>query len=220
MNEAISLMFWVVTFLAFASYLYFGVQAFTRIKKIPFRFFHHLPYELHDLYFDPRQRLPYLRYLLIVAVVSLFAYWEGLFVYPSLPISYVLLAIMTLFLFGLLSIFMFQPKRIETYLLMVTLYLVMAVAMLFFASYVLFVSPFGVWQGFLPWTTLGQGVFQLALLLNPTLKQWAVLEKVESGNEKPLYRRPTHFVMASTQWLTLANVLLWVVLTQLAWFIA
>jgi hypothetical protein len=55
--------------------------------------------------------------------------------------------------------------------------------------------------------------------MNPRLKDWALLEKVESTNEKPLYRRPTFFVMAYTQWLSLANVMLWVLLTQIEWLI-
>ncbi|MEY3431477.1 MAG: hypothetical protein RIS53_375, partial [Bacillota bacterium] len=71
----------------------------------------------------------------------------------------------------------------------------------------------------LPWTTLGQGIFQLIILLNPRLKDWALLEKVEGTNEKPLYRRPIQFVMAYTQWLSLANVMLWVLLTQIEWLI-
>jgi hypothetical protein len=142
-----------------------------------------------------------------------------MFVYPNLPITYVLLALMIIFLISTMGIFTLEPRKIEMYIWMVTLYGVSIVAILFLGSYVTFTSPYPQFQTFLPWTTLAQGIFQLSLLMNPRLKDWALLEKVESTNEKPLYRRPTFFVMAYTQWLSLANVMLWVLLTQIEWLI-
>lgn len=219
MNAPILWMLWVMVFVSFGTYLYLGITHYLVIKKTPFRFFQQLPFELHDIYFDHRQRVAPFRFLIVLGAVSLFAYWEGMFIYPSIPLSFVLLAMMTIFLLSMLGSFILQPKKIEMYIAMVTLYLVSIVAILFLSSYLTFMSPFSQWQTFLPWTTLGQGILQLLLVLNPRLKQWAVLEKVEAGNEKPLYRRPAHFVMAYTQWLSLANVLLWVILTQIEWFI-
>jgi hypothetical protein len=112
-----------------------------------------------------------------------------------------------------------RTKRIEPYLLLVTTYFVSAAAMFFLASYIILITPINPWHEFFPWTTLLQGVIQLGLLLNPKLKDWSKLEKVEGTNEKPLYRRPTHFVMAYTQWFTLFNVMIWVLLTQVAYLI-
>jgi hypothetical protein len=91
--------------------------------------------------------------------------------------------------------------------------------MFFLASYIILITPINPWHPYFPWTTLGQGIIQLGILLNPKLKDWAKLEKIEGTNEKPLYRRPTHFVMAYTQWFTLLNVMIWVLLTQVAYLI-
>lgn len=219
MNDGLLWMLWIFIFVLLSGYLFFGITQFKAIKKTPFLFHYHLPFELHEIpipYVDTFQPL---KGLFIFFLVSLFAYWESVFVYPSLPITYVLLTIMIIFLISTLGIFTLQPKKIEIYIGMVTLYAVSIVAILFLSSYVTFTSPYSQFQSFLPWTTLAQGIFQLILILNPRLKNWALLEKVESTNEKPLYRRPTYFVMAYTQWLSLANIMVWVLLTQIEWFI-
>jgi hypothetical protein len=219
MNDALIWMLWILVWVLGSGYLYFALGQFKVIKKTPYLFYHHLPFELHQT----RMAFPFtfepLKALFIFFLVSLFAYWESVFIYPSLPITYVLLILMIIFLFSTIGIFTLQPKRIEIYLGMVTLFTVSIVAILLLSSYITFISPFPQFQTFLPWTTLGQGIFQLIILLNPRLKDWALLEKVEGTNEKPLYRRPIQFVMAYTQWLSLANVMLWVLLTQIEWLI-
>jgi hypothetical protein len=219
MNEAIVWMLWVLIWISFSGYLYFSIQSYQQIKKVPFRFQEHLPFELHDIYFESGQRLASLRWLLLVTIISLFAYWESFFVIPSIPLTYGLLVMATFFLLSLLGVFITKTKRIELYLLLVTTYFVSAVAMLFLASYLILITPINPWHPFLPWTTLVQGVIQLGLLFNPKLKDWSKLEKVEGTNEKPLYRRPTQFVMAYTQWFTFFNVMLWVFITHIAYLI-
>lgn len=219
MNDGLLWMLWIFIFVLLSGYLFFGITQFKAIKKTPYLFHYHLPFELHEIpipYVDTFQPL---KGLFIFFLVSLFAYWESVFVYPSLPITYVLLTIMIIFLISTMGIFTLQPKKIEIYIGMVTLYAVSIVAILFLSSYVTFTSPYSQFQSFLPWTTLAQGIVQLTLILNPRLKNWALLEKVEGTNEKPLYRRPTYFVMAYTQWLSLANIMVWVLLTQIEWFI-
>jgi hypothetical protein len=219
MNESLLWMLWILTFILGAGYLYFGYNQFKKVNKRAYLFYHHLPFELHQTSMAFQLTFQPLNGLLISFLVALFAYWEGLFVYPNLPLTYLLLSLMIVFLISTMGMFTFRPKRIEIYLALVTLFLVSVVAILFLSSYLIFMSPFHRLQTFLPWTTLAQGVFQLILLLNPKLTNWALLEKMESGNEKPLYRRPTYFVMAYTQWLSLANMMLWVFLTQVEWII-
>ena len=219
MNDAVLWMLWMLIFVLGSGYLYFGLDQFKRIHQKPFLFHHHLPFELHQAPIAFPFKFQPLQGLFLSFLFALFMYWESLFIYPSLPITYLLLILMLVFLFSTMGIFVFQPKRIEIYLAFVTLFTVSIVAMLLFTSYLTFVSPYIQLQTFLPWTSLFQGIFQLAILLNPRLKDWALLEKVESSNEKPLYRRPTYFVMAYTQWLSLANVMVWVFLTQVEWLI-
>jgi hypothetical protein len=219
MNDAILWMLWVLIWISFSGYLYFSVQSYQQIKKVPYRFQEHLPFELHDIYFESGQRLASLRWLLLVTIISLFAYWESFFVIPTIPLTYGLLTLATFFLLSLLGVFITRTKRIELYLLLVTTYFVSAVAMFFLASYIILITPINPWHPFFPWITLLQGVIQLGLLLNPKLKDWSKLEKVEGTNEKPLYRRPTHFVMAYTQWFTLFNVMIWVLITHIAYLI-
>jgi hypothetical protein len=219
MNDAILWMLWMLIWISLSSYLYGSVQSYQSIKKIPYRFVEHLPFELHDIYLETGQRLPGLKWLLLVFIISLFTYWEAFFVTSILPLSYGLLVLMTFFLLALLGIFVNKTKTIEPYLLLVTTYLVSTAAIFFLGSYVVLITPINPWHSFFPWTTLAQGVIQLGLLLNPRLKDWAKLEKVEGQNEKPLYRRPPQFVMAYTQWLTLLNVMVWVLLTQVAYLI-
>jgi hypothetical protein len=219
MNDALLWMLWIFIFVLLSGYLFFGLTQFKAIKKTPYQFHHHLPFELHETPFASMYTFQPLKGLFIFFLVCLFAYWESMFVYPNLPITYVLLALMIIFLISTMGIFTLEPRKIEMYIWMVTLYGVSIVAILFLGSYVTFTSPYPQFQTFLPWTTLAQGIFQLSLLMNPRLKDWALLEKVESTNEKPLYRRPTFFVMAYTQWLSLANVMLWVLLTQIEWLI-
>jgi hypothetical protein len=219
MNEPILWMLWVLIWISFSGYIYFSIQSYQQIKKVPYRFQEHLPFELHDIYFESGQRLASLRWLLLVTIISLFAYWESFFVISTIPLTYGLLMLSTFFLLSLLGVFITRTKRIEPYLLLVTTFFVSAVAMFFLASYIILITPINPWHPFFPWTTLGQGIIQLGMLLNPKLKDWAKLEKVEGTNEKPLYRRPTHFVMAYTQWFTLLNVMIWVLLTQIAYVI-
>ncbi len=219
MNESLLWMLWILTFILGAGYLYFGCNQFKKINQKAYVFYHHLPFELHQKPLAFQFTFQPLNGLLISFLVALFAYWEGLFVYPNQPLTYLLLSLMIIFLISTMGMFTFQPKRIEIYLALVTLFLVSVVAILLLSSYLIFMSPYNRLQTFLPWTTLAQGVFQLILLLNPKLTDWALLEKMESGNEKPLYRRPTFFVMAYTQWLSLANMMLWVFLTQVEWII-
>ncbi len=219
MNDALLWMLWVLTFVLLSGYLYFGLRQFKTIKKTPYQFHHHLPFELDEKPIAYQYTFQPLKGLFVFFLVSLFAYWESVFVYPGLPITYVLLTLMIIFLLSTMGIFTFQPKRIEMYVGLASLFSVSIIAILFLGSYVIFTSPYSQFQTFLPWTTLAQGIFQFILLFNPRLKDWALLEKVESSNEKPLYRRPTYFVMAYTQWLSLANVMLWVFLTQIEWLI-
>jgi hypothetical protein len=215
MNEAISFSLWALTFIFFGTYFVIGLSRYKAIHKKSYRLEQQLPIELHDAFYDQSHRYGVWRWLLFFGTLSLFAFWEGNFVYPSVLLTYILLGIMTIWLISFLSLFMIQVKRIEIYLLIVSLFFVTTVALLFLASYITLTSPFNQWQTFLPWTTLAQGVIQLAVLFNPKLKQWALLEKYGESNEKPLYRRPSHFVMAYTQWFTIINVLIWVILTQL-----
>lgn len=219
MNEPILWMLFVLVWISFFGYLYFSIQSYQQLKKVPYRFQEHLPFELHDIYFESGQRLASLRWLLLVTIISLFAYWESIFVIPTMPLTYGFLALATFFLLSLLGVFITRTKRIEPYLLLVTTYFVSAVAMFFLASYIILITPINPWHPFFPWTTLVQGIIQLSILLNPKLKEWSKLEKVEGTNEKPLYRRPSHFVMAYTQWFTLFNMLMWVLLTQIAYLI-
>jgi hypothetical protein len=219
MSDAILWMLWMLTWISFSGYLYFSTQSYQQIKKVNFRFQEHLPFELHDIYFETGQRLASLKWLLIVTIVSLFAYWESFFVIPTIPLTYGLLMLATFFLLSLLGVFIIRTRTIEPYLLLVTTYFVSAAAMFFLASYIILITPINPWHEFFPWTTLLQGVIQLGFLLNPRLKEWSKLEKVEGKNEKPLYRRPTRFVMAYTQWFTLFNVMIWVLLTQIAYLI-
>lgn len=215
MSDSISFSFWTLALISIGTYLAIGLSRYRIIHRTPFRFQQHLPFELHDSFQDPAHRYQVWRWLLLIGVISLFVFWEGNFVYPTIALSYLLLALMTLWLISLMSLFIIQVKRIEIYLLIVSLFFVSTVALLFLSSYLLLTNPFSRWQTFLPWTALAQGVGQILILLNPKLKRWAILEKVGEDNEKPLYRRPAQFVMAYTQWLTIANVLLWVVLTQI-----
>lgn len=219
MNEPILWMLFVLVWISFFGYLYFSIQSYQQLKKVPYRFQEHLPFELHDIYFESGQRLASFRWLLLVTIISLFAYWESIFVIPTMPLTYGFLALATFFLLSLLGVFITKTKRIEPYLLLVTTYFVSAVAMFFLASYIILITPINPWHPFFPWTTLVQGIIQLSILLNPKLKDWSKLEKVEGTNEKPLYRRPSHFVMAYTQWFTLFNMLVWVLLTQIAYLI-
>jgi hypothetical protein len=219
MNDAILWMLWMLIWISFSGYLYFSIQSYQQFKKFPFRFHQHLPFELHDIYFETGQRLASLRWLLLVTVISLFAYWESFFVIHTIPLTYGFLTLTTIFLLSLLGVFIMRTRRIEPYLLLVTTYFVTATAMFFLASYIILITPINPWHEFFPWTTLLQGVIQLGLLLNPRLKEWSKLERVEGANEKPLYRRPTQFVMAYTQWFTLFNVMVWVLLTQVAYLI-
>lgn len=219
MNDALLWMLWIFIFVLLSGYLFFGLTQFKAIKKTPYLFHYHLPFELHETPISYAYTFQPLKGLFIFFLVALFAYWESVFVYPNLPITYVLLTFMIIFLMSTMGIFTLQPKKIEIYLFMVTLFGVSIVAILFLSSYITFTSPYTQFQTFLPWTTFVQGIVQLILLLNPRLKYWALLEKVEGTNEKPLYRRPTYFVMAYTQWLSLANIMLWVLLTQIEWLI-
>jgi hypothetical protein len=219
MNDAILWMLWMLIWISFSGYLYFSLQSYQQIKKVPFRFQQYLPFELHDIYFESGQRLASLRWLLLVTVISLFAYWESFFVIHTIPLTYGFLTLTTFFLLSCLGVFIMRTRRIEPYLLLVTTYFVTATAMFFLASYIILITPINPWHEFFPWTTLLQGVIQLGLLLNPRLKEWSKLERVEGANEKPLYRRPTQFVMAYTQWFTLFNVMVWVLLTQVAYLI-
>jgi hypothetical protein len=219
MNDAILSMVWVTIFLGWASYLFFSLTSYQKFKKIFFRFQQQLPFELHDIYLENGQRFQPFRWLILVIAVAMFAYGESIFFYPAMPLTYVFLVSMVFFLLSMIGIFILQPKRIEVYLFIVTSFLVSATTILFFSSYLTFTSPYGRMQTFFPWTSLLQGIGQCVLLLNPALARWAKLEKVEGTNEKPLFRRPQHFVMAYTQWLTLFNVLLWVCLTQLEYLI-
>jgi hypothetical protein len=219
MNDAIVSMLWVIIFLASASYLFFSMTSYQKLKKIPFRFQQQLPYELHDIYLEHGQRFQPFKWLIIVIAVSLFAYWESMFIYPNMLLTYVFLVVLVWFLLSLMGIFLLQPKRIEVYLLIVTSFLVSATTILFFSSYLTYASPYSSLQTFLPWTSLVQGIGQLILVMNPALSRWAKLEKVEGTNEKPLFRRPQHFVLAYTQWLTLINMMVWVFLTQFDYLI-
>lgn len=221
MNDALVWLFWFLILISIFGYLFFGLIQFKKIHKTNYLFHHHLPYELNEKETLHGQLFSSQKVLFFFFIVSLFAYWETMFVFPGLPISYLLLLLMVIFLFSSVSVLIIHPKQIEIYLMMVTLYLVSYMAVLFLASYITFTSPYTQFHSFLPWITLIQGIVVILLIMNPSLKRWAILEKVNSSsNEKPLYRRPTFFVMAYTQWLLLANVILWVIFTQIAWVIA
>lgn len=219
MNEGFVFAFWLGSIVFFILYLRQGVKQYHEAFKKPFRFFQHLPFELHQAFLSPNRVTSVWRWWLFLSLMSLFAYWESIFVYPSIPLTYVLLAMMVIFIITMLSLFIMEIKKVEMYVLLVSLNLGAAVAILFLGSYLTLTSPFARWQTFLPWTTLAQGILQLMLVLNPQLKDWAKLEKVGESNEKPLYQRPTYFVLAVTQWLTMFNVGVWILLTQIELFI-
>lgn len=218
MNE-LGLILWGFTGVFFTIYFVNGWQRYRVIQKQKFSFRQHLPFEFHGGAFFGFDPYAIFRWFLFFGTISLFAYWQQAFIYPSLSMTYILLAFMSVWLITFVCVFIYTPRRIEGYLFIVTLFFVTTLAVFFFASYTLWTSPFSQWQSFLPWTTLFQGVFQLMIILNPQLKSWAKLEKIGEANEKPLYRRPHNFVMAYTQWLTIANVFLWVILTQIEWLI-
>ena len=217
MVDAIRFMFWTLALVMFFSYGWIGLQHYQKTLKQTFQWWQQLPFELHDLLVRPGSRYGIAKWFLIIGSVSLFAYWDMVFVIDTFPVSYIFLAFVSVWIISFLSLFFFNAFKIELYLLVVSLFFVSTTAMLFLGSYLTLTYPFQQWQTFLPWTTLAQGIFQLILLMNPKLKTWAQLEKVNGvgTNEKPLYRRPQRFVMAYTQWLSIANVLVWVLLIQL-----
>jgi hypothetical protein len=211
--------FWLGAIVFLFAYLWNGLRLYQRQHRTPFKFQQQLPFELHDAFFQPSRLGHPGRWFLMVGMISLFAFWESVLIQPAWLVSYLLLALLVIWIIATVSLFVMQIKKIEIYLMLVSLHFVSAVMMLLLASYLTLTGPYFAFQTFLPWTTMAQGIFQLFLVANPKLKQWAKLEKVGEENEKPLYRRPTYFVMAYTQWLTLANVLLWVLLTQIEYFI-
>lgn len=203
--------FWVV------STICYGLLTFTTYKKIHrrnFRFQQQLPFELHEVLHHRQSRFSVYAYLILLMGISLLAYWQAIWIQTFSPVTYILFIFMVFFIITMLMLFLYQPQKIEVYIFIVSLFYVSAIAMMFLGSYLAFIHPLEQWHSFLPWTTLSQAILQLILVLNPRLKQWAQLEKVESANEKPLYQRPTQFVMAYTQWLTMLNVILWVITTQ------
>lgn len=111
-----------------------------------------------------------------------------------------------------------EPHKTMLFVNWHAMFMTLTFMMMVFTAFVFWQGPYSRFQSFFPITSLIQASLQLLIILNPTLKDWFRLENV-SSNEKPLYQRPQWFVLAYSEWLSLFNGFVWIILLQLEWLI-
>ncbi len=191
-----------------------GVREYQREHRVRFRWQNQFLYELFEnryFHFSP------VFFLSIVVIASLGIGWvqQAWQRFTPVPFQWLwILLLLWVIVWSLLA--WIKPRMLPWFLLMHIIILVLTWMILAVGIYATYLGPYEALQRFLPWTMTIQWLFQSFLLINPRLRTWYQLERIEEENKKPRVQRPNWFVLAYTTWLSLANGLLFFV----SWLIA
>lgn len=192
---------------------YFLLLHYRQNHHHSFRWQNQFPYEL------PQNRYFQIPSFLIVVVVLIagvaVGYFSMLLSLLYLPIYQILGILFLTWMLSFLILFWIRPRQSNWFLILHLLPITLLSLFYFYATYAFYSGPFEQFRFFLPYTSFVQGIVQLLLLMNPRLKTWYQLERIEETNKKPRVQRPTWFVLAYTTWFTLLNGIVWLVLLQL-----
>lgn len=160
-------------------------------------------------------KFQFVRGLLLVILVTGFALCITLFQTSLGNLFFFFIVILTFVIASTYFVFFLDPHRIEIFIYLNVVFLVSPWMLFVWTSYGLFQSLLTTMPSWLMIVSLSLALIQTFIVLNPKLKQWSQLEKTGS-NEKPLYRRPARFVLAYSQWLTLLNLVVFVIVSLIA----
>lgn len=199
MNNAILLVF--ITLLSiFAITLIFQLNMFRIKQGRSFSFHNEMPFELVEGLDKGLIHYQYLLYLIISTLFLAFGFF-----YVKTPIFYYeILLLISLLVNGILFYLMFFLKvsALKKHLFILTFYIVtLATSFLSFGLYMQ-LSPHLI-NNNLPIAIISYilGIVTLGLVLNPKLKKWPIMDKIEQQDGTNIILRPKKFILAIYEWI-------------------
>ncbi len=172
------------------------------------------PFELLLALHDEQRRL--LQIPLALFGLSIVSFFYGAFFVSNLALSYVLVALALIFSIIMALLFYTKTTIVERHVLVASLTMMISLLLTLFTAYYAFTTPFdSVFSPLLKYGSLICAFLQLAVMINPQLKNWGQLVVKENG-EAQSYVRPRLFVLPASEWVTLFIVILLEALTLLA----
>jgi hypothetical protein len=184
---------------------------------------------IHKRHLNPLNEFPYewfkvqqetgkynfFRGLLLAILLIYFALMIAIFQDQLGHLFFFFVVILTFVVASTYFIFFLDPRRIEIFIYLNVIFLVSPLMLFAWLSYGQYASLLMILPSWFGLVSLALTMIQILIVFNPRFKQWSQLEKAGS-NEKPLYRRPERFVLAYSQWLTLINLIVLVIVSYIA----
>ena len=191
---------------------YFFLKHYQFHHRHPFRWQNQFPYELsQNRYFQ----IPFIFVWVFIFIAALsIGYFSQILTILYLPRYQFVSVLFVLWLMSTTLLFWIRPIHGNWFLWFHLLPISFLILLFFYTSFSFYTGPFEQVQTFFPYTSILQGVLQLLLMLNPKLKHWYQLERIEEQNKKPRFQRPMWFVLAYSTWLTMFNGIVWLMLLQ------
>lgn len=205
MNKPFILLFFSLTVFSFFTAILIGQSQIKYFLKQKFSFLNEFPFELHRVKNNLFTLI--LTSVLIIGGIAFFGFNYVVFFTNYLFTTILLLLVAGFLALSLIGLFFLLQGQINYHVLNSSIFMVLVLVYQALIIYNYFVTPFQDFAGFLLPLVAILGSIQLVIILNPRLKNWAVLEK--SGEEENLnFTRPKIFILPFSEWLSIANLFL------------
>jgi hypothetical protein len=194
--------------------IWLAISDYKLIHKRHINPFNEFPYEWFKIH-QETGKYNFYRGLLIAILLMFFALMIAIYQVQLGNLFFFFVVVLTFVVASTYFIFFLDPRRIEIFIYLNVIYLVSPLVLFAWLSYGHYASLLMMMPSWSSFVTLGLTLIQILIVFNPRFKQWSQLEKAGS-NEKPLYRRPERFVLAYSQWLTLLNLVVLVIVSYIA----
>jgi hypothetical protein len=148
--------------------------------------------------------------------VSIIAFFYGAFFAVNLVLTYLILLVAVMAVLTFVLLFYIKTTFVEKHVLVASLFMMLVLLLNLLVAYYAFTTPFdGVYHALLLYAAPALAMVQLLVMVNPKLKSWGTMETQKNGAAVS-FVRPRVFILPLSEWLSLVNVLLLMLVTAVA----
>jgi hypothetical protein len=185
-------LFIVISFI----YIYFSSLLFKREEKKKFSFLNGFPFELVN------RTVLFLSIMVLAGLSAIFYiyFFYSAFFILNQPLTLLISLITSAMMVSWIFLLIVSPLKTKPHLLLSSIFMVLNTSLSSIITYYLVVTPYEKYPDYLPFITGLIFIVQIILLINPRVKNWAILEKKEDNGQIE-FLRPKVFVLALYEWL-------------------
>lgn len=217
MNPPLMLVGLIGSIVALSFLIGYGTIFYLRNTNVKFSLLNRFMFEIMLALNVNQRRLIQIPLALLFASIATFFFAS--FVMPNIILTYLILAaaILASLTYGLL--FYIKTTYVDRHVLVASLAMMLTLVLALLVGYYAFATPFDTtYNEVLKYGSLILAMWQLAIMVNPRLKNWGQLTEQKDG-ETISYSRPRIFVLPLSEWLSLFNLIILQVIVTISVFI-